>query len=170
MQFPLPFAPVGLLSPIRFAIARSWPQLIRRERQPMFWTVITRFFHFSPGFFPIPVCTHSAGRTASQPASKQASKRSPGFPQASKPESKQARKAGSKQGSKPASQPASKRASDVFPIWLLLPKVCEVLSASFSFAFKQYQILTVENKNLKPSVDKPSSHLKPMLNKILNQP
>ena len=126
-------------------------------------------FSLLSGIFSHP-SLYPFSRQDSQPASKQASKRSPGFPQASKPESKQARKAGSKQGSKPASQPASKRASDVFPIWLLLPKVCEVLSASFSFAFKQYQILTVENKNLKPSVDKPSSHLKPMLNKILNQP
>ena len=107
MQFPLPFAPVGLLSPIRFAIARSWPQLIRRERQPMFWTVITRFFHFSPGFFPIPVCTHSAGRTASQQASKQAL---PGI-SAGKQARKQASKEGRKQARKQASQSASKQAS-----------------------------------------------------------
>ena len=147
MQFPLPFAPVGLLSPIRFAIARSWPQLIRRERQPMFLDCHYAIFSLLSGIFSHPSLYpfSRAGQPASQPASKQASAPRD-FPQASKPESKQARKAGSKQGSKPASQPASKRASDVFPIWLLLPKVCEVLSASFSFAFKQYQILTVEKQ------------------------
>ena len=110
MQFPLPFAPVGLLSPIRFAIARSWPQLIRRERQPMFWTVITRFFHFSPGFFPIPVCTHSAGRTASQPASKQASAPRDFRRQASQKASKQGRQEASKEASQPVSQQASEPA------------------------------------------------------------
>ena len=111
MQFPLPFAPVGLLSPIRFAIARSWPQLIRRrEQQPMFWTVITRFFPLLSGiFFPsqfVPI--QQAGQPASQQASKQASAPRDFRRQASQKASKQGRQEARKQASQSVSK-ASQR-------------------------------------------------------------